>query len=130
VGLSITLYSLVDKVGVSKIKPILYIWFMVFGTALLLLPSVFKRYRGRIAETAKIHGKYIVFIGTVSLGTYLMILFALTMAPVSYIVAVREFAVVIGAILGFVFLKEKITLQKLAAIVLIAAGMILIKAGG
>ena len=49
------------------------------------------------------------------------------MGPVSYIVAVREFAVVIGSILGFVVLKEQLTICKGIGIVAITLGLVLVK---
>jgi len=130
VGLCISLYSLIDKVGVGRMHPVLYMWCMVFLATILLSPWVLRTQRDRITGTAMSHAPAILLIGGGSLGTYLMILFALTMAPVSYIVAVREFAVVAGAFLGFVFLREKITVPKVTAIVLITAGLVLIKTGG
>ncbi len=130
VGLSICLYSLIDKVGVAGMHPVLYIWLMVFLAATLLSPWILCTQKGRIAGTAMSHIPSILLIGGGSLGTYLMILFALTVAPVSYVVAAREFAVVAGAFLGFVFLRETITVPKVTAIVLITVGLVLIKIGG
>jgi len=63
-----------------------------------------------------------------SIGTYLMILYAFTKGAASYIVAVREFAVVLGALLGIVFLKERLTFAKFSAIVAITLGLVFIKA--
>ena len=37
------------------------------------------------------------------MGAYLLILYAYTLAPVSYVVAARESSVVIGALIGFAF---------------------------
>lgn len=128
VGLTITAYSLVDKVGVSTMNPILYLWFMIVITVLLLVPRLLARYRGTIVRTARDHTGVILMIGIVSLGTYLMILFAYTLAPVSYVIALREFAVVIGAVLGFLLLKETVTPWKITAITLIVGGMLLIRA--
>jgi len=128
VGTSIAAYSLIDKVGVSKVYPALYIWAMFFISAVLLAPFVIRQHRGSILEKIRKYPHYILFIGTGSIGTYLMILFAFRIGFVSYIVAVREFAVVVGALLGIVFLKERLTLSKAAALVTITAGLILIKA--
>jgi len=64
-----------------------------------------------------------------STGAYLMILFAMTVGEVGYIVALREFAVVIGAVLGVVFLKERITLLKVGSVLMIVFGLILIRFG-
>jgi drug/metabolite transporter (DMT)-like permease len=129
VGISIAAYSLVDKVGVSKVSPVFYIWLMFFIAALVLWPLLVRRHRGSVIVIARNNIRNILIIGGGSIGTYLMILFALQMAPVSYIVAAREFAVVIGAVLGVVFLKEKISVLKGVAIVFIVLGLVCIKAG-
>lgn len=129
VGISIAAYSLVDKIGVSKVSPIVYIWLMFFIAALALCPLLVRRYRGSITTIAKSNTGNILIIGGGSIGTYLMILFALQIAPVSYIVAAREFAVVIGALLGIVFLKERITVLKGVATVFIVMGLVLLKIG-
>ena len=128
VGVSIAAYSLVDKVGVSKMTPILYIWFMFLIAAAVLWPTVMKRYSGEVFHTAKSNIGHIMLIGIGSIGTYLMILFALQLAPVSYIVAAREFSVVIGALLGVTFLKERMTILKATAIICITLGLFFIKA--
>ena len=56
-----------------------------------------------------------------------LILFAFTMGSVGYIVAVREFAVILGAIAGIIFLKEQLTITKVFAICVIVTGIICIK---
>lgn len=129
VGVSIAAYSLVDKGGVSRMTPVLYIWFMFLIAAVVLIPAVMRQYSGEILNTARSNRRYILLIGIGSIGTYLMILIALQMAPVSYIVAAREFSVVIGALLGVAFLGERMTALKAAAIVCITLGLFLIKAG-
>jgi drug/metabolite transporter (DMT)-like permease len=128
VGVSIAAYSLVDKVGVSKMTPVLYIWFMFLIAAAVLWPTVMKRYSGEVFHTARSNIGHIMLIGIGSIGTYLMILFALQLAPVSYIVAAREFSVVIGALLGVTFLKERMTILKATAIICITLGLFFIKA--
>jgi uncharacterized membrane protein len=54
-------------------------------------------------------------------------LFALRLGPASYIVAAREFAVVIGAGLGMIVLKEPLGTRKLLGITAIALGLVLVK---
>ena len=70
---------------------------------------------------------YGIAIGLGSIITYLLILFAFRQGPASYIVAVREMSVVIGSVMGFVFLREQLTLRKIAGIIAITAGLVLIK---
>ena len=127
VGLSIVAYSLVDKIGVTLIHPLYFITGMMFLASLLRWPFVWAQRRGTLWTTLRTHFKQIVFIGTVSMGAYLLILYAYTLGPVSYVVAARESSVVIGALIGFAFLGEKYTSLKLVGVLSIAAGIAFIK---
>ncbi len=129
VGLSIVAYSLVDKIGVTLIHPLYFITGMMFLASLLRWPFVWAQRRGTLWTTLRTHFKQIVFIGTVSMGAYLLILYAYTLGPVSYVVAARESSVVIGALIGFAFLGEKYTSLKLVGVLSIASGIALIKVG-
>jgi drug/metabolite transporter (DMT)-like permease len=129
VGLSIVAYSLVDKIGVGHMHPIYYITGMWLLGSLIRWPSVWLRRRGTMWQTARTHYRHIAFIGLGSLGTYLIILYAYTLGPVSYIVAARESSVVIGSLIGFFFLHEKYTPLKLVGVLSIGAGLALIKVG-
>ena len=97
--------------------------------SLLRWPFIWGQRRGTLWATARTHYRYIVLIGLGSLGTYLLILYAYTLGPVSYIVAARESSVVIGTLICFVFLGEQYTPLKLAGVLSIAAGLVLIKVG-
>ncbi len=66
-------------------------------------------------------------IGVGAMGTYLLILFAFPLEQASYIVAVREFSIVVGALLGAVFLTERLTPPKILGIAAIAGGLILVR---
>jgi uncharacterized membrane protein len=66
-------------------------------------------------------------MGIASPGTHLIVLFALSMSQMSYVVAIREIAIVIASVLGFAFLKEDILVQKLGGIFVIIASILLIK---
>ncbi len=129
IGASIVAYSLVDKIGVGYIHPVVYIWSMFLIAGIVLTPMLIRRYHGQLWQVAKQYRGYAAIIGIGSVGTYLMILFAYTVGPVNYIVAVREFAVVLGALAGIILLKERFTMVKALAICLIVIGIIGIKLG-
>jgi drug/metabolite transporter (DMT)-like permease len=129
IGASIVAYSLVDKTGVGYINPVVYIWSMFLLAGIALTPLLIRRYRGTFGKEARRNIGYALIIGVGSVGTYLMILFAYTRGPVGYIVAVREFAVVLGALAGIIFLKERFTMVKVLAICLIVIGIISIQLG-
>jgi len=127
VGVMIVSYSIVDKLAVGISHPLFYIYGCTVLFTLLLAPHVMIRKRRELSEAWKSRKKYSITIGLGSVSTYLIILFVFRIAQVSYVVAAREFAVAIGAILGFIFLKEKLTIRKAIGIAAIVAGMILIK---
>lgn len=139
VGVTVMLYSMTDKLAVTPqplgalpaggLHPVVYISVMFFGTAVFMAPYALWRSGRRILPTLRIRKRYVLTIGPASLVTYLLILLAYQLGPVSYIVACREFAVVIGSVLGFVYLREKITVRKVLGIVAITAGLVLIKMG-
>jgi uncharacterized membrane protein len=128
-GVTIIIYSLNDKQGVARINPSMYI---NLTNLIALTPMVFLANRGGFKKSFAVFRaniKYAMIIGFGSVGTYLIILYAMTLERASYIVSMREFSVVIGSFLGFVFLKEKPTVLKIIGIICVTAGLILIKAG-
>ena len=129
IGASIVAYSIVDKIGVGYIHPLVYIWSMFLIAGITLTPFLVRRYRVRFAKEARQNIGYALIIGVGSVGTYLLILFAFTKGAVSYIVAVREFAIVLGVLAGVIFLKERLTMAKALAICIIVIGVIGIKLG-
>lgn len=94
-----------------------------------MTPAMLRRYPERLWTEGRRLWRSALLIGGGGAGTYLIILYAYTLGPVSYIVAMREFAVVIGVGLGVAFLKERLTLRKALGIGAIVAGLILLKVG-
>ena len=86
-----------------------------------------RRYEGQWRQIGRQYRPSILVIGLGSCCTYLLILLAYRLGSLSYIIALREFAVVVGAGLGIVFLNERLTAAKAAAIAAIVAGLICIK---
>ena len=128
VGLTIALYSIVDKIGVSYVHPLPYTFAMWVIAALTLLPFLWAKTNAEeIRDALRQKKRFIIVVGPVCMVTYFLILYAYTMGPVSYIAAFREFAVVIGSLLGVIILKERMSFVKALAMVMIVLGMILIK---
>ena len=127
VGAIITSYSVVDKLGVGQVHPMFYISGMVTLAALLLTPYILWRKPAEWRHAWRHLKRYSCLIGIGSIGTYLIILFTFQLGQVSYIVATREFAVVIGSGLGFLLLKERFTVPKVIGITAITMGLVLLK---
>lgn len=127
VGATITGYSIIDKLAMGHVHPVVYISGMFSVAALLLAPYVLRRQRAACLQAYHHLKPAICLIGIGSMGTYLLILFAFRLGPVSYIVATREFAVVIGVLLGCFVLKERLTTRRAMGITAITMGLILVK---
>lgn len=125
-GLTIAAYSLVDKVGVGLVYPPVYIYLMYLIAWVTLTPWVLTRERRRLkAEWRRVPGT-IVVVGFLSIFTYLMILFALTLSKVSYVAAVREISIVLSAYFGIAWLGESHGRQKLIGAILMTLGVVAI----
>ena len=127
VGLTIAGYSIVDKIAVGYLNPILFIFIQTTTVALFLTPYVLGRLKTETIAVWKSRKWLSLAVGLCAMGTYILILFAFQLGQVSYIVPLREFAVVIGALLGLIFLKEKLTIRKGIGILIILAGLVAIK---
>jgi drug/metabolite transporter (DMT)-like permease len=126
-GLTITGYSVIDDRGVEMVDPTVYLAIETGVGAILLALAGWKRLRRRIAVVYRRDWRTVWIIGVGSPVTYLIILFAYARGPVSYITAVREFSVVIAALLGAWFLHERMGPARWTGIALVVAGTVLIK---
>ena len=128
-GLCIITYSVVDKLGVDAAHPLVYINTLQTLALALQTPFVLRRYGGSLRGIWRAQWKNSLLIGLGSTGTYLLILFAFRLERAAYIVAVREFSVVIAALLGVLLLRERLGPGKAAGILAIAAGLVFIRLG-
>ncbi len=67
------------------------------------------------------------FAGTLSLTTYWIAVWAMTIAPIALVTALRESSVLFAVFIGVVWMKERAELGKLVAAVVILAGIALIR---
>lgn len=128
-GLATSVYSVVDKAGVTRVSPEAYIYLMVLISVLFLAPWALSGGRGRgLRALAGEPGAWlrIAVGGLCTMGSYLLVLFAMRMSKVSYVVPAREVSVVLGAALGVFVLKEGGAARKMGGAALVAAGLALL----
>jgi drug/metabolite transporter (DMT)-like permease len=65
--------------------------------------------------------------GAMQLGSYGVAIWAMTLAPIAIVAALRESSVLFGAIIAFVVLKEPLRASRVIAALLIVAGLALIR---
>jgi drug/metabolite transporter (DMT)-like permease len=119
--------SMIDNVAVGRLDPLFYIWCLfVLGTS-LQLPFMLARKRPEMSRAWRERKVLGATIGLVSMGSYLIVLYAFREGPVAYIVAMRESSVVFGAAMGVFVLKETVTRQRMAGVAAIVAGLICLR---
>jgi drug/metabolite transporter (DMT)-like permease len=127
VGATMVGYSVVDKLAMAAVHPVVYIFWLFLLSMVLLTPYILIKRRHELSIAWKDHKKSGIIIGMGATAGYLLILFVFRMAQVSYVVAVREFSVVIGSVLGVVYLRESLSIRKLIGIILVVAGLVLVR---
>ncbi|WP_372368231.1 EamA family transporter [Candidatus Uabimicrobium sp. HlEnr_7] len=127
VGITIALYSIIDKLGVEQIHPIIYISQMFLFSIFFTAPYIAFKYKDLCRNALIDKKKYIFIVGCGTISTYALILFAFRLGNVSYIVALRECSVVLGALFGIFFFKERVNALKIVAIAMIVLGGVLLK---
>ena len=127
-GLVIAAYSALDKYGVSLVTPVLYGYLLFAGLTIVLAPFMVRQ-RAALAMEWKLRRGSIVVVGLLAPASYLLVLLALTLAPVSYVAAAREISVVLAAVLGAVVLHEGYGRQRLLGSTAIAGGLMLLVLG-
>ena len=65
--------------------------------------------------------------GTLSYIVYGIVVWSFTKAPIPLVGALRESSIVFSILIGFFFLKERITFLKMVSILAIFAGVVLLK---
>lgn len=123
-GLFIASYTLADAFVVTELAlhPIIFLWFSELLRVLFLAPTALRR-RDRVSKLWMSHKGQILAVALLSPLAYLLVLFALRIAPVSYVAPAREISILIGAILGTGLLKEGERARRLGAAAVMVAGV-------
>lgn len=128
-GLTIAAYSINDTAGVHRGNAIVYVYTAELISVGLMAPYVLRRRLPSIRATVA-DRRPLLIGGVGSAGTYMIVLAATRLAPVSYVVPMRETSIVIGAVLGARLLGEALGGSRLLACGLVVAGVMAIGIGG
>jgi uncharacterized membrane protein len=133
-GISIATYSAIDREGTRLITPIVYAAILWIVQTLALVLWVTFIAGGDIFAGGRETVRRSAIGGWLTLAAYLMILFALSVAPLSGVAPLRESATVFAAAWGSVRLGEaadrgEVT-RRVGASVLIVVGALLLAFGG
>lgn len=126
-GIFIMSYTILDKFIVDRIHPMVLMASMQAVSCVMFLPYVLMKKRDEAVLTLRTLKLPVLGISVFALTSYLIILFAFQMAPISRIVAVREVSVVFGAVTGYLFFRENFSPVRLIGVLTVVLGIVLVK---
>lgn len=127
-AVTICAYSVVDGVGARHAgNPNSYSAALFAGTGpVMLVYALARRGRDVIAEMGR-QWRLGLAGGTLQLGSYAIAIWAMTVAPIAIVAALRETSVLFGAVIAVTFLKEPLRAGRVVAALMIVAGLTLIR---
>jgi uncharacterized membrane protein len=133
-GVTIATYSAIDRVGSRLIEPVTYAAFLWITTSVVLVLWVAFVAGGDLFRHGRTDARRAAFGGWLTLGAYLCILIALSVAPLSGVAPLRESATVFAAAWGSVRMGEAADRgeisRRVGASAMIVGGALLLAAGG
>jgi uncharacterized membrane protein len=124
---SVAGYTLVDKLAVSQMHPIIFAYIYPWISLSLLSGYIFKvKSKGVLKKEWSTHKGSILICGVLSIFGYFLILVAFTMERMSYVTGLRQLSIVFAVWLGGHILKEKNKRIRIASSLIIFIGAYLI----
>ncbi len=128
-GFFIGLYSLVDGYGARvSLSAISYIsWSFILNAFVFPIVLRFKNQKN-VFKRVMNKGKQIFWVGgSMSYVIYVIVVWGFTKAPIPMVGALRETSILFSILIGYFFLKERITPTKILSILLILIGVVGLK---
>jgi drug/metabolite transporter (DMT)-like permease len=124
-GLFIAGYTLWDAHAVADvdISPLLYGWATAIGETAILSPVAITGWPA-VREAWRSYHREVLAVSLLAPLAYLLVLIALTEAPVSAVAPTRELSIVIGVVLGGRLLKEADAVLRVLAAAAVVAGVV------
>ena len=129
-GVFIAAYTIVDGYAVkfALMSPILLDYYGNFPRLLFLLPAVL-RDQATAVELWRRQWKYALIVAILSPIGYVLVLYAMKVAPLSHVAPAREVSMLFAALIGGHLLGERDRLARIAGAALIAFGVMALAVG-
>lgn len=129
-GATIGCYTAWDgyAVGSLAIPALLHAWAGDAGRLVLLTPIAYHR-RARLGAILERHWRAIIAVAVLSTASYIMVLTAMSIAPISSVAPAREISIVIAALFGTILLGEGGGQRRLLSALVITAGVGIVALG-
>jgi drug/metabolite transporter (DMT)-like permease len=124
-GFVYSIGAIIDKTGVDDYSAYHFTYVLVFFMLCIMTLNLLRpNYRGRVLLEWQNNRKLVLCSGPVMLASFLSFRYGLQLAPVSYAVPVRQVSLLIGVLIGLLFLGESCGRIRLASSGLILIGVI------
>lgn len=129
-GFIYSIGAVVDKTGVMLYSAFHFTFLLVIFMMLFMTFNIMRRkYRGRIMAEFRNSRTLVILSGPVIMASFLSFRYGLQLAPMSYAVPVRQVSLLIGVLIGVLFLGESSGRIRFTAAALILCGAGLIRLG-
>lgn len=124
-GSCIAAYTITDgwAVSVLLMSPFLVDYAGNLFRVIVLAPGVW-RDRATAAADARSYLRHYATVSVLGPLGYILVLYAMQMAPVSLVAPARELSTLVGTLLGVVLLRERVTTARLLGVICIVSGVI------
>lgn len=120
----ISSYTITDALGVrASGAPLGFIAWLFLLSVIPLAAYTLVARRGELGPYIRIHWKNGIFAGTICALAYALVIWALTLSDMAFVSALRETSVVFAVVFGSRMLGESFGGRRLAAALLVAAGI-------
>jgi drug/metabolite transporter (DMT)-like permease len=128
-GAVIAGYTLWDAHSVTGlgVPPVVYFGLGSVLQSVLLVPGALAG-RAEVARIWREQRREVLVVAVLSPIAYILVLFALTMAPVSLVAPARELSIVLGGLAAWLVLGERDAVRRLAGSVIVLSGIAAIAA--
>jgi drug/metabolite transporter (DMT)-like permease len=121
-------YSIVDGIGARTAKDAhaYTVWLFLLDGLMMLVFVLLRRGRPALGEFAGFWKAGLIG-GVLSLAAYWIAIWAMTVAPIALVAALRETSVLFAAVIAVVVLKEPLQRPRVIAALMIVIGLVLIR---
>lgn len=123
-GLLIGSYLFVDKIGSREVDAFHYLVYFIFPTHIFMSLMIFASPLKHRIKEEKLRQAFWGFVFWSS--AYAAVIWAMKLAPISYVASARASGIVLSAVAGKLFFNETLTRVRLISILLIVLGVVLI----
>jgi drug/metabolite transporter (DMT)-like permease len=121
-------YSIVDGIGARTAQNahVYTVWLFLLDGLMMLVFVLLRRGVGVLGDFAQVWKGGLIG-GTLSLAAYWIAIWAMTVAPIALVAALRETSVLFAAVIAVVVLKEPLQRPRIIAAFMIVCGLVLIR---